>query len=215
MALNPFIGLMGVAPAETGAHSTSPPRYCGGNIDCKELGRGSTLFLPISVEGALFSIGDGHAAQGDGEVSGTAIECPMDLVDITLTVRDDIKLSMPRAKTPAGWIAFGFNEDLNLAAAEALNGIVEWLQEMYKLGKAEALALSSAVVDLRVTQIVNGVKGVHAVLPHGRSDRKYSKGLLPNCGKQAFCYLIMIIIAFLFMYKRTGEFNCLLSIAFF
>ena len=167
VALNPFIGLMGVAPAEPGVHSTSPPRYCGGNIDCKELGRGSTLFLPISVEGALFSIGDGHAAQGDGEVSGTAIECPMDLVDITLTVRDDIKLSMPRAKTPAGWIAFGFNEDLNLAAAEALNGIVEWIQEMYKLGKSEALALSSAVVDLRVTQIVNGVKGVHAILPHG------------------------------------------------
>lgn len=96
VALNPFIGLMGVAPAETGVHRTSPPRYCGGNIDCKELKRGSTLYLPISVDGALFSIGDGHAAQGDGEVSGTAIECPMDLVDITLTVREDLQLKMPR-----------------------------------------------------------------------------------------------------------------------
>lgn len=162
-----------------------------------------------------FSIGDGHAAQGDGEVSGTAIECPMDLVDITLTVRDDIKLSMPRAKTPAGWIAFGFNEDLNLAAAEALKGIVEWIQEMYKLGKAEALALSSAVVDLRVTQIVNGVKESTLSFRMGQSDKIESKGLFPNCGEQAFYYLLMIIIAFLFLYKRTGEFDCFLGIAFF
>ncbi|CAM3584203.1 acetamidase/formamidase family protein [Aeromicrobium ponti] len=167
VALNPFIGLMGVAPAESGIHSTSPPRYCGGNIDCKELGRGSTLYLPISVEGALFSIGDGHAAQGDGEVSGTAIECPMDLVDITLTIREDLQLKLPRANTPAGWITFGFNEDLNTAAGEALNGIVELIQEIHEVEKAEALALASVTVDLRITQVVNGVKGVHAVLPHG------------------------------------------------
>ncbi|MBT2690380.1 acetamidase/formamidase family protein [Bacillus sp. ISL-47] len=167
VALNPFIGLMGVAPAEPGVHSTSPPRYCGGNIDCKELGRGSTLYLPISVEGALFSIGDGHAAQGDGEVSGTAIECPMDLVDITLTVREDMHLKLPTANTPSGWITFGFHEDLNTAAADALNGMVEWIQETHRLGKAEALALASVTVDLRITQVVNGVKGVHAVLPHG------------------------------------------------
>lgn len=165
--LNPFIGLMGVAPAEPGVHHTSPPRYCGGNIDCKELGRGSTLYLPISVEGALFSIGDGHAAQGDGEVSGTAIECPMDLVDITLTVRDDLQLTMPRAKTPVGWITFGFNEDLNQAAAQALDEMVEMICELHRIERAEALALASVVVDLRITQVVNGVKGIHAVLPHG------------------------------------------------
>lgn len=97
-----------VAPVESGTHSTSPPRYCGGNIDCKELVRGGSLFLPISVEGALFSICDGHVLQGDGESSGTAIEYPMDVVDITLRVRDDMKLTMPRANTPAGWITFGF-----------------------------------------------------------------------------------------------------------
>lgn len=167
VALNPFIGLMGVAPAEAGVHVTSPPRYCGGNIDCKELGRGSTLFLPIAVDDALFSIGDGHAAQGDGEVSGTAIECPMDLVDITLTLRDDLQLTMPRALTPSGWVTFGFNEDLNLAAAQALNEMTELIRETYQIEKTKALALASVAVDLRITQVVNGVKGVHAVLPHG------------------------------------------------
>lgn len=167
VALNPFIGLMGVAPAEPGVHHTSPPRYCGGNIDCKELQRGSTVYLPISVDGALFSIGDGHAAQGDGEVSGTAIECPMDLVDITLTVREDLHLKMPRANTPAGWVTFGFNEDLNLAAGQALDDMVTLLRELHGIERTEALALASVTVDLRVTQVVNGVKGVHAVLPHG------------------------------------------------
>ncbi|HYK71835.1 MAG TPA: acetamidase/formamidase family protein [Pseudoneobacillus sp.] len=167
VGLQPFIGLMGVAPAEPGVHPTSPPRYCGGNIDCKELVRGSSLFLPISVDEALFSIGDGHAAQGDGEVSGTAIECPMDLVDITLIVRDDMQLKLPRANTPSGWITFAFNEDLNIATADALNEMVELMQEFYQIEKTEALALASVVVDLRVTQVVNGVKGVHAVLPHG------------------------------------------------
>lgn len=125
------------------------------------------MYLPISVEGALFSIGDGHAAQGDGEVSGTAIECPMDLVDITLTLRDDMQLAIPRAKTPAGWITFGFNEDLNQAAAQALNEMVELISMLYKIEKSQALALASVTVDLRVTQVVNGVKGVHAVLPDG------------------------------------------------
>ena len=167
VSLNPFIGLMGVAPSEAGVHVTSPPRYCGGNIDCKELGRGSSLFLPIAVEGALFSIGDGDAAQGDGEVSGTAIECPLDLVDITLILRDDLQLTMPRALTQSGWVTFGFNEDLDLAAAQALNDMTELISELHQIEKTEALALASVTVDLRVTQVVNGVKGVHAVLPHG------------------------------------------------
>jgi acetamidase/formamidase len=167
VGLQPFMGLLGVAPAESGTHSTPPPRSCGGNIDCKELVRGSSLFLPISVEGALFSIGDGHAVQGDGEVSGTAIECPMDFVDFTLIVRDDIELTTPRAHTPSGWITFGFNEDLNEATAVALDEMVKLMKAFYRIEKAEALGLASVVVDLRITQVVNGVKGVHAVLPHG------------------------------------------------
>lgn len=167
VGLSPFMGVLGVAPAEPGIHATSPPRYCGGNIDCKELVKGSKLYLPISVDGALFSVGDGHALQGDGEVSGTAIECPMDHVDITLTVRDDMQLKLPIANTPSSWITFGFHEDLNEAAAMALDEIVQLMMTHYDVKKTEATALASVAVDLRITQVVNGVKGVHAVLPHG------------------------------------------------
>ncbi|MBP3952465.1 acetamidase/formamidase family protein [Bacillus sp. YZJH907-2] len=167
VGLQPFMGLMGVAPAEPGLHTTPPPRYCGGNIDCKELVRGSSLFLPIAVDGGLFSIGDGHALQGDGEVSGTAIECPMDFVDITLILHKEKSLQMPRANTPSGWITFGFNEDLNEATATALSEMVELIQQFHNVSKVEATALASVAVDLRITQIVNGAKGVHAILPHG------------------------------------------------
>ena len=167
VSLKPFMGVMGVAPKEEGVHSTPPPRYCGGNIDCKELVKGSSLFLPIAVENALFSIGDGHALQGDGEISGTAIECPMELVDITLITRNDMKLQAPMAKTPSGWITFGFHEDLNIAASDALNEMITFMQNTYQISRTEAAALSSAAVDLRITQVVNGVKGVHAVLPFG------------------------------------------------
>lgn len=167
VALQPFMGVLGVAPKEAGVHSTSPPRYCGGNIDCKEIVKGSSLFLPISVEDALFSIGDGHALQGDGEISGTAIECPMDHVNITLIVREDMDLTYPRAKTPNGWITFGFDEDLNKATEIALSDMISLMEQFYSISRTEATALASVSVDLHITQIVNGVKGVHAILPHG------------------------------------------------
>lgn len=167
VALRPFMGLMGMPPDEPGVHPTAPPRFCGGNIDCKELIAGSTLYLPIAVDGGLFSTGDGHGVQGDGEVATPALECPMDVADLTFYVRDDISLSMPRAKTPAGWITFGFDEDLNKAMYTALGGMLDLMQELHQMERKEALALSSLVVDLRVTQVVNGVRGVHAVLPHG------------------------------------------------
>jgi acetamidase/formamidase len=160
------MGILGVAPDEPGVLSTVPPRPCGGNIDCRELVAGSTLWLPIEVDGALLSTGDGHAAQGDGEVSGTAIECPMDRVDLTLTLRDDLPLATPLARTPAGWIAMGFHEDLDEAALIALEAIVDLIAREHGLGRADALALASVAVDLRVTQIVNQVKGVHALLAH-------------------------------------------------
>jgi acetamidase/formamidase len=89
--LAPFLGVLGVAPSEPGVHATRPPRPVGGNIDCKALTSGSSLFLPIQVPGALFSFGDDHAAQGDGEVGGTAIECGMEQVQLRLTIRDDSK----------------------------------------------------------------------------------------------------------------------------
>jgi len=165
--LRPFMGVLGLPPAEAGLHSTHPPRVTGGNIDCKELVPGSTLYLPIAVPGALFSVGDGHAAQGDGEVGSTAIECPMAFVDLTFDLLPDLKINAPRANTPAGWIVFGFHEDLKEATYDALNGMVDLVAELYNVGRKEALALCSPAVDLRITQIVNGVCGVHAILPHG------------------------------------------------
>lgn len=165
--LHPFMGVMGMPPDEPGAQPTAPPRNCGGNIDCKELVAGSSLYLPIAVPGALFSVGDGHAAQADGEASGTAIECPMERVSLTFHLHKNLRLKTPRAHTQAGWITFGFHEDLNEATILALDGMLDLLGEQHSLPRPEAMAMASLVVDLHITQIVNGVRGVHAVLPHG------------------------------------------------
>ena len=161
--LAPFLGVLGMPPAEAGRHSTGPPRPSGGNIDCKELVAGTTLFLPIPVDGALFSAGDGHARQGDGEVSGTAIETPVEAL-VTLDVRDDLQLDWPAARIDGAWLTFGFDEHLGLAAKVAVDGMVALMKREHSLGVDEALALASVVVDLRVTQVVNGTLGVHAVL---------------------------------------------------
>ncbi len=164
--LRPFPGVLGMPPAEPGVHSTGPPRRWGGNIDCKELVAGTRLLLPIPVDGALFSAGDGHARQGDGEVSQTAIECPLDRLELTLAVLEEPELETPIAWTPEAWLTFGFEEDLDEAAAMATDAMLQLMGRELKLGRRDALALASLVVDLRVTQIVNGVKGVHAVLAH-------------------------------------------------
>jgi acetamidase/formamidase len=164
--LRPFPGVLGMPPPEPGVHSTAPPRRWGGNIDCKELVTGTTLFLPIPVDGALFSAGDGHARQGDGEVSQTAIECPLDRLVLTLTVENRAELKTPIAWTPASWLTFGFDEDLDEAVAIAVDAMLDLMQREVDLRRVDALALASVVVDLRVTQVVNGVKGVHAVLDH-------------------------------------------------
>jgi acetamidase/formamidase len=162
--LRPFLGVLGMPPAEPGVHSTIPPRPTGGNIDCKELVQGSTLFLPIEVDGGLLSAGDGHAAQGDGEVGQLAIECPLEHVRLTVTVRDDLSLSTPVARTPSAWLTFGFDEDLDEAMLQALNAMLDLLERELGVGRKEALALASVTVDLRVTQVVNTVRGVHARL---------------------------------------------------
>jgi acetamidase/formamidase len=167
VALRPFMGVMGMPPDEPGRLSTAPPRATGGNLDCKELVVGSTLYLPIAVEGGLFSVGDGHGAQGDGEVSVTAIECPMERVALTFTLQENMPIRFPRAETPAGWLTLGVHEDLKEAMYLALEEMLALMQEQFGFGFQEALALASVTVDLRVTQIVNGVRGVHAVLPHG------------------------------------------------
>jgi acetamidase/formamidase len=161
--LAPFLGVMGMPPVGHGVHSTVPPRPQGGNIDCKELVAGTTLFLPVPYDGACFSAGDGHAAQGDGEVSGTAIECPA-RAQLTLDLRDDLRLDWPCARIDGAWLTFGFDTDLTAAAWKANEGMLDVLEREHGLDRREALAFASVVVDLRVTQLVNGVLGVHAVL---------------------------------------------------
>lgn len=165
--LQPFLGVLGMPPDEPGVHPTGPPRFCGGNLDCKELVAGTTLFLPIPVDGALFSAGDCHALQGDGEVSSTAIECPLDRAELTLSVRDDLELTGPVAHTPDAWITLGLGESLADATVDAVDSMLRLMGREHGLERRDALALASVVVDLRITQVVNGVLGVHAVLPHG------------------------------------------------
>lgn len=171
VALRPFMGVMGLAPAEPGEHSTGPPRRTGGNLDCKELVAGTSLFLPIEVPGALFSTGDGHGVQGDGEVSVTAIECGMDRVAMTFRLHPKMRLTSPRARTPAAWITLGLHEDLQEAAYLALEDMLDLMCDVHELDRRDALALASLTVDLRVTQIVNGVRGVHAVLRDGAFNK--------------------------------------------
>lgn len=169
--LAPFLGVIGLAPDEPGEHSTIPPRTRhGGNIDCRELIAGSTLYLPVAVPGALLSVGDGHGAQGDGEVGGTAIECGM-TTTMTLDLVPEPAVPTIHAVTPAGRIAFGFHVDLNEAMADALDAMVGWMQTLYGVDKSCALALASTSVDLRITQVANQTWGVHAVLPHDALSR--------------------------------------------
>jgi acetamidase/formamidase len=160
----PFLGVMGMPPLEPGTHPTGPPRRFGGNIDCKELVAGTTLFLPIPVDGGLFSAGDGHGVQGDGELSGTAIECPVERAVLTLGLRDDLELRSPIARVDGAWLAFGFDEDLDLAAEQAAATMLDLMERELGIDRDYALGLASVAVDMRITQIVNGVKGVHAVL---------------------------------------------------
>jgi acetamidase/formamidase len=166
--LAPFLGVIGMPPGEPGVWSTIPPRRSGGNIDCRLLVAGSTLYLPIGNDGALLSVGDGHAAQGDGEVSGTAIECPLAAAQVTLDVRDGPELRMPIARAADAWIAFGFDRDLDVAAELATETMLDLMERELGTDRKHALALASVAVDLVVTQLVNDAKGVHAIL---RDDR--------------------------------------------
>jgi len=166
VAIAPFLGVLGLPSAEPGEQSTVPPTtQGGGNIDCRDLVAGSTLYLPVTVPGALLLLGDGHAAQGHGEVAGTAIECPM-TTEVTLSLEATAPAPGIHAVTPTARITFGFDEVLNNAVAAALAGMLDWIQHLYGLDRAIALALASPVVDLHITQVASDTWGVHAVLPH-------------------------------------------------
>jgi acetamidase/formamidase len=161
--LYPFFGVIGVAPpAGIGRVSSGPPWIHSGNMDNKELVAGTTLYMPVHVRGALFSVGDGHAAQGDGEVCVTALETSL-RGTFQLTVRKDMKLRWARAETPAHYITMGFNEDLEEAAKIAVNEMLDFLVSEKHLSRGDAYILASDAVDLRITQLVDGKKGVHAM----------------------------------------------------
>lgn len=160
--IRPFFGTIGLAPNEPHALGWTP-RTCGGNMDCRELHAGTTLFLPIQVPGALLSLGDTHAAQGGGELSGTAIECACDSARLTLILRTDLSIHTPIAHTPEGIIAIGVGDTLDAAAEQAVSAILDEITRALSISRDHALALASARVDLRITQMVNPRRNVHAV----------------------------------------------------
>jgi len=162
--LKPFAGTIGLAPAEPGLHSIVPPRRMGGNMDIRDLAAGTELYLPVEVAGGLFSIGDTHAAQGDGEVCGTAIESPMD-VAVTLDLVKGANLKMPRFTTPGpvtrhldakGYeVTTGIGADLFEGARAALGQMVDLLAGRYNMTPVEAYMLCSVCGDLRISEIVD------------------------------------------------------------
>jgi acetamidase/formamidase len=170
LPLRPFFGVMAVAPpAPWGAVSTLPPRRNGGNLDNKELVAGTTLYLPIHADGALFSVGDGHGVQGDGEVCVTAIETGL-IGTFELHVRDDMELIWPTAETPTHVMTMAFDPDLDTCVVTALRQMVELVAREAGIKPQEAYALCSLAADVRVTQVVNGAKGIHVML-----EKRYLK----------------------------------------
>ena len=163
--LKPFLGNIGVAPKPGVKVPASVPDYFGGNMDLKELVAGTTLYLPVSAKGALFSTGDAHAVQGDGEVNVTAIETAMEEAVLQFTVRKDMKLERPMAETDTHWITMGYHKDLDEAVKIALRDAIKFISKTKGLTADDAYALCSIAVDLRVTQIVDGNKGIHAMIP--------------------------------------------------
>lgn len=181
----PFLGVVGVAREEKGEWSTIPPYETGGNIDCRHITVGSKLFLPVKVEGALFSCGDGHAAQGDGEVCGTAIETPMRARVRLTVIKSPSKsyINTPHYETAAGeqhakmaaervrkgeYAAMGIDKDLKEASRKAVRGCIDWLVEEKGLQREEAYMLCSVAADLRIVQAVDMPHyGVACVVPLG------------------------------------------------
>jgi acetamidase/formamidase len=172
LTLAPFFGVMGVAPPpEFGTIASKEPRIHGGNLDNKELTAGSTLFLPVWVPGANFSVGDGHGIQGDGEVCVTALEmCLTGTFTFTLHKgggQARPMLVQPRAETPTHFISMGLNEDLDQAMKQALREMISFITGRTNLSREQAYAFCSLAVDFHVTQTVNGEKGVHGLLKKG------------------------------------------------
>jgi len=162
--LKPFFGIMAVAPTPAwGMINSPPPRRNGGNLDNKELVAGTTLYLRIHADGALFSCGDGHGVQGDGEVCITAIETGL-IGTFELIVRDDLTLEWPMAETPTHVMTMAFDPDLDDCVVIALRDMIKLICARTGISREDAYTLCSLAADLRVTQVVNGAKGIHIML---------------------------------------------------
>jgi acetamidase/formamidase len=163
--LRPFFGSMGVAPpASAGRISSVPPGIHAGNLDNKELVAGTTLFIPVHAPGALFAVGDGHAGQGNGEVDLTALETSL-TGTLQFVVRKDLHLRWPRAETPTHYITMGLDRDLTQAAKIAVRETIDFLTSEKQLSRDQAYMLASIAVDFNITQLVDGTKGVHGMIP--------------------------------------------------
>lgn len=163
--LKPFMGLMGIVPANPAEAANSiPPGNYGGNIDIKYLGRGSSLYLPVQVPGALFYSGDPHCAQANGEVALTAIECSL-TPTFELIVHKNMKLTTPMGETKNAWIAVGLDKDLDEAMKKSVREYLQIANDKYGMTKQDALLFGSAAIDFEVSQVVDIVKGIHGVIP--------------------------------------------------
>lgn len=163
--LHPFFGSMGVAPpVGFGRYDSTPPTVIGGNMDNKDLVAGTTLYLPVFAKGGLFQVGDGHAAQGHGEVDVTALETSL-TGTFQFIVRKDLKTTYPRAETPTAYIAMGFDEDLWTATKKAVREMVDFLQRDKHLSADDAYMLASVAADLSITEVVDRNKAVHMSIP--------------------------------------------------
>jgi acetamidase/formamidase len=163
--LKPFFGSMGIAPPESaGKVSSGPPGIFAGNLDNKELVAGTTLFIPVHARGALFEVGDGHAGMGNGEVDSTARETSLTGV-FQFVLHKDMHLKWPRAETPTHWITMGLDPDLTEAAKIAVHETLDFLVNEKKLSREDAYMLASIAVDFDITQLVDGTKGVHGMIP--------------------------------------------------
>jgi acetamidase/formamidase len=162
--LKPFFGSMGIAPPGEGKLNSAPPWIHAGNMDLKELTAGTKLYIPIHQKGALFEVGDGHAGMGNGEIDVTAMETSL-TGTFTFIVHKGVTLRWPRAETPDSYITMGFNEDLNKATDLAAHEMIDFLIAEKHLSRDDAYMLTSIAVDLDITQLVDGKKGVHAICP--------------------------------------------------
>jgi acetamidase/formamidase len=162
----PFFGVMGVAPLPAmGRISSAPPGVHTGNIDNRDIGAGATLYMPVYARGALFSVGDAHAAQGEGEVDLTAIETAL-RGRFQFIVHKDLKLTWPRAETATHWIVMGLNPNLEEAMKMAVRETILFITQRFpKLSREEAYMIASVAVDYHVTQVVDGTKGIHGMIP--------------------------------------------------